>query len=557
MENVQIEKIFLLGFLDIYEDNDIDPAKLLKALPQTAALEFISYLLHLYNVRKRSDFKFQSHHLMQWMMQLESPDKKKVAGFVHRESKLIFDSSFKLIDRRPCLDLIQHILVYCTANNRTLNQSDYTTLFKCLLHFNSTENKAQEKLFNWTADGSVEQFANHILSVQVRNIEHERFKDYVIQLLKVYYFFVFCGSHRKYSIHLKTFLSSLGLNSYSTYLWKLIKPYLNLIVSEPPSPKMYIDDYVEALAFYDCLTINGKINAIDRDYKPLRQYPLFRAGKNTYCFLDFRFFVDKLYQGFLFDFSTVNKIPFGSLKVDMGNKFSEHILFYTVMVKCFNNYGDIQLPGEEIKAKIGSGEPDYYIRKESDVFVFEFKDLVITADIKYSNDPEKIKQGIAEKLERTTDGKRKGISQLLNTIKNIGNGLYKAKAVDNIEIDEVDFYPIIVHTDITLESCGVNYFLNKRMSELAEQLGLSSFKIKGLVMINIDTLIQLQDHFKAGKLNLKDSINSYLSYISSANPQTATFPFDEFVKYYFVQTSKENIGNPEDFKEIIASFTQH
>ena len=115
----------------------------------------------------------------------------------------------------------------------------------------------------------------------------------------------------------------------------------------------------------------------------------------------------------------------------------------------------------------------------------------------------------------------------------------------------------VVHTDITLESCGVNYFLNKRMNELAEQLGLSSFKIKGLVMINIDTLIQLQDHFKAGKLNLKDSINSYLSYISSANPQTATFPFDEFVKHYFSQTSKENIGNPKDFKEIIPSFTQH
>ena len=557
MENVQTEKVFLLGFVDIYEHSDIDPAKLLKALPQTAALEFISYLLHLYNVRKRSDFKFQSHHLMQWMMQLESPDKKKVADFVQRESKLIFDSSFKLIDRRPCLDLIQHILVYCTTNDRTLNQSDYTILFKCLLHFNSTENKTQEKLFNWTGDGSIEQFANHILTVQVRNIEHERFKDYVIQFLKVYYFFSFCESHKKYANYLNSFLSSLGLSSYSVYLWKLINPYLKLMVSETPSPKMYLDDNIEPLAFYDRLTINEKIAATDKDYKPLRQYPLFGSGKNRYVFLDFRFFVDKLYQGFLFDFCAVNKIPFSSLKADMGNEFSEHVLFYIIMAKCFNNYGDVRLPGEEIKPKIGSGEPDYYIRKGLDVFVFEFKDLVITADIKYSNDPEKIKQGIAEKLERTTDGKRKGISQLLNTIKDIGNGLYKAKAVDDIEIDEVDFYPIIVHTDITLESCGVNYFLNKRMSELSEQLGLSNFKIKGLVMINIDTLIQLQDHFKDGKLNLRDSINSYLGYISSANPQTATFPFDEFVKYYFVQTNKGNIGNPKDFKEIIASFTPH
>ncbi|MEI9808349.1 MAG: hypothetical protein WDO16_11030 [Bacteroidota bacterium] len=226
------------------------------------------------------------------------------------------------------------------------------------------------------------------------------------------------------------------------------------MVNELPSPKMYIDDNVEALDFYDRLTINGKIAATDRDYKPIRQYPLFGAGKNTYVFLDFRFFVDKFYQGFLFDFSAITKILFGNLKTEMGSEFSEHILFYTVMAKCFSGYGDIRLSGDEIKAKIGSGEPDYYIRQGSDVFLFEFKDVVITADIKYSGDPEKIKKGISEKLEITSDGKRKGISQLLNTIKSIGSDLYKLKGVDHIQADETAFYPIIVHTDITLESYG-------------------------------------------------------------------------------------------------------
>ncbi|MEI9808348.1 MAG: hypothetical protein WDO16_11025 [Bacteroidota bacterium] len=74
-------------------------------------------------------------------------------------------------------------------------------------------------------------------------------------------------------------------------------------------------------------------------------------------------------------------------------------------------------------------------------------------------------------------------------------------------------------------------------------------------MINIDTLIQLQDHFKDGKLNLGNSINSYLSYISSADPQTVSFPFDEFIKYHFVEINKENIGSPKDFTEIVASFS--
>ncbi len=78
-----------------------------------------------------------------------------------------------------------------------------------------------------------------------------------------------------------------------------------------------------------------------------------------------------------------------------------------------------------------------------------------------------------------------------------------------------------------------------------------------LVLINIDTLIQLQDHFMDGKLNLGDCINSYISYISCDNPQTATFPFDEFVKYYFVKTNNEKIGTPKDFNAIVALFTKN
>lgn len=126
-----------------------------------------------------------------------------------------------------------------------------------------------------------------------------------------------------------------------------------------------------------------------------------------------------------------------------------------------------------------------------------------------------------------------------------------------MQAHETTFYPIIVHTDIALESCGVNYFLNKRMIKLVEELGLSNLKIKDLVMINIDSLIKLQDHFSNGKLDLENCLNSYLCYISSNDPETATFPFDEFIKYYFVEANKEKIGNPKDFTKIITSFTNH
>lgn len=554
MKNVQIEKQFLLSQTDIYPDAAIDPCILLSIVPQTRALEFISYLLHLYNVRIRTDHEFHSRHLMQWMMQMENTDKIRISNFIQLHKNLVFDSSFKVITRRPFLHMIQYILVHSRPGNEPLKSVHYTLLFKCLLYFNLLENQVQEKLFNWNGTGDTEQFANIIMVAQVRNIEHERFKDYVIQFLKVYYFFVFLESHQKYSGYLKLFLTHLDLGSYTGYLWNLMNPFLRLLTNETPTPKMHIDEAGKAQHFYQQLAINGKTIETDKDYKPLRQYPLFESEAQTYTFMDYRFFVDKFFQGFLFDFATTVKISYGNLKADMGNEFSEHILFYTVMKKCFDHYGTIRLTGDEIKSRIGDSEPDYYIRNGADIFLFEFKDVVLSADIKYSGSIEKLKAGIADKFEKNSAGKRKGITQLLHTIKAINSGIYRDKNIDNIDVKDVSMYPIIVHTDITFESCGVNYFLNKRMTELVKNAAINNVSIKNLVLINFDTLIKLQDHFADGKLELADSIKAYLTYISSDDPQTATFPFDEFVKYYFTEQNKEDMGNPKDFNRIISSF---
>ena len=434
-----------------------------------------------------------------------------------------------------------------------MNSTVFSILLKCLLYFNSIEIEAQEKLFNSNDNCSLEEFANHILIVKVRNIEHERFKDYKLEFLKVYYFFIFCESHDKYSNHLNTFLASLGLTSYKSYLWNLMSPYLKIMINEEPTPKINIGG--TSLNFYQRLVINDQIIIPDKDYKPLRQFPLYNSDPNLYVLMDVRFFIDKFYQSFLFDFATVTKIPYSTLKTDMGNEFSEHILFYTIMDKCFGNYGDIRLRGDDIKAKLRSGEPDFYIRNSSKVFLFEFKDIGLTAEIKYSGNAEKIKTSILEKLEKSTTGKQKGITQLLNIIKEIKAGKYNTAGLDVLTAEETEIYPIIVYTDITFESAGVNYFLNKRFEILITESELFPYRIKPLILINLDTLILLQEHFLNGKLDLGKCIDSYIEYISVTDAQTATFPFDEFIKYYFVKENNEKIGYPKDFDSIVATFS--
>ena len=555
MNQVKIERQVLLVYDNVFE-GDILVADVLRGLPKTPALETITYLLHLYNIRTRKDTDFQSRQLYAYMMQMGGDPQARLLQFVTNYNKEIRSPGFKWIDRRSCLNLIQHLLLYAEDKEyRSLNRSEFSVLFKVLLLFNATEVKHQQHIFNWDGSGSFDEFADGILGVQIRNIENEKHKNYALQFLKIYYFFKFCENDAGYAIYLKTFLDKLGLSSYKSYLWRLLSPYLELQTADEPTPKMHVSN-CSGLDFFQRLSINGH-EAVDADYKQIRSYPLYRTDYNQFLFLDFRFFVDKFYQGFLFDFATTAGIGFAKLKQQMGEDFSEHTLFYSVMKNCFPDYGDVRLSGAELKSKLGEGEPDYYIRQNNHVALFEFKDILLPASVKYADDIDKIKDGIVERLEKDAKGKRKGVSQLLNSAQQILIGRYHDLEVDGLSSDVI-IYPIIVHTDVSLESRGVNYFLNKRMRRKALEMGVTDENIANVVVVHIETLLQLQDYFREGKLDLFACLDAYLSYISSGDPVTDTFPFDEFVKYYLVQVVKQELRqHPKLFTEIIADYERN
>jgi hypothetical protein len=491
---------------------------------------------------------------MQWMMNMGGSTQKGLLEFVTNNSSVVFDPGFKLLDRRPCLDLIQHLLVYADADShRKLSKDDFGTLFRLLLTFNSNSIVDQETIFNWDDTGSFQQFADEILKLQLRNIENEKFKDYVLQFLKVYYFFKFCENNDEYDGYLKLFLESLSLPSYKSYLWMLLSPYLNLQISEEPTPIMHFEGDEQFLSFYSRMAINGNVT-IDRDYRSLRALPLFKLSENKFLFLDFRFFVDKFYNGFLFDFSERVGLSFPKLKKGLGSYFSEPVLFYSIMHNCFAGYGNVNLTGEQLKENLKEAEPDYYIRQGNEIFLFEFKDILVPSDIKYSGDINKVKEGLLDKFEKDSKEKRKGIAQLLNSIKQITNGVYADKGMDCTSVADAFIFPIIVHTDVSLEAYGVNYFLDQRMKELMQMNELLVDGMQNLTLIHLDNLLLLQDHFKSGKLGLGDYLKSHHRYISSGDPINDMICFDELVKYYFVQNNKIKIGHPSIFKEIIADF---
>lgn len=296
----------------------------------------------------------------------------------------------------------------------------------------------------------------------------------------------------------------------------------------------------------------------------LRQFPIFKSSSNTYTTIYTNFLVDKLYQGFLFDFVSVLKkcgiasFNYGQLKRDMGNRFSETLLFYIVMEKCFQFYGDFRKTGAELKELLKEGEPDYFIRKTNEIFLFEFKDATLNANVKYSGKALTIKNELIEKFElaekNSDQPQSKTVNQLKSGIKNILSSKYQQRSVDGFDPNDVIIYPIFIFTDVVMEADGVNYFLKERLNKLIKDNNLPKNRIKDLILINLDTLILYQDLFRKNQINLADCINNYLTYVSQGSPANRAFPFDEYFKFYIVRKGFNIVTIPEDFKDILNSF---
>lgn len=400
----------------------------------------------------------------------------------------------------------------------------------------------------------------------MRNLEIDRRKDYKVQLLKVFYFFEFCQSDIEYKCYAESFLQLYGLKTYDQYIWNVLYPFLLMMSDNEITCKVQIDKAnTDTINFFNQFLINEKKVTMDEDYLSLRQFPIFKSDLNTYTILYTNFFVDKLYQGFLFDFVSVLKkcghvsFDYRRLKTDMGNRFSEILLFYIVMEKCFQSYGDFKKTGSELKKLLEEGEPDYFIRKTNEIFLFEFKDATLNANVKYSENASIIKNELIEKFELTEQkgyqAQNKTINQLKNSIVNILDSKYQQKSIDTFDPENVTIYPIFVFTDVVMEADGVNHFLKERLNNLIENNNLPKKRIKDLVLINLDTMILYQDLFRKSQINLADCINSYLTYVSQGDPANKVFPFDEYFKFYIVRKGFSIVTVPEDFNDVLKSFS--
>jgi hypothetical protein len=548
-----------LGYKDLFDDYDnVNPNELIKDIPSRAALEILGYIMAQLHTQERN-FKTQIAILKMWIGRLPQELVPLIEDYIN-QTTIKGKSQFNFANNISALLLVELLI---ENHNEIQIEGDLTpeqelNLFKAYLWCTQFWTDKQLKAFKGNIT-NIDELIELFWPFQLPILENLESKDFRFQYLKALYFFKFCENNEVFKEYLQIFLQEYQLKSWEKYLENILSLYIRKFENlKTPSILTIDSEYKEVQDFIENLCIDVSEFKKTDDFTGIRSKPIYKIDKNSYLFLNLNFFVDKLFQGVQFEFFRVLRKHqakfngkeikgFDTFRSIYADQFSETGLFYKVLKYSFekNNYKLIS--GEELKKDLREGEPDFYIRDKSKIYLFEYKDVIINSEVKHSYDFEKIRDEITKKMISNQKGKQKGITQLLNTIENLQAGkFFQSDKLDNI--DSAIIYPIIVFTDFTFNLPGVNFYLNSEFRKLLKNSSIKNHgNIKDLTLIDLDTFIKFQDLFREKKIKFNNLLNEY----SESMTKSKDF-FDKlntFNIYIHNKTREMNYNSPKQLMQ--------
>jgi hypothetical protein len=175
-------------------------------------------------------------------------------------------------------------------------------------------------------------------------------------------------------------------------------------------------------------------------------------------------------------------------------------------------YNTAKISGEQMDKAGVIASPDYYVRRNKHVFLFESKDVIFNAEIKESTSFDAYETEIKKKLyydDSSGKVKPKAVLQLIRNVKRI---LSDKEAFEKCKHPAGRIYPIIVVHSRQLNVGGLNHLVKAwfrdELMKLANE-GLNIKKVAQLTIINIATLIHYSDFFATKRYPLSKLIEEY------------------------------------------------
>lgn len=412
----------------------------------------------------------------------------------------------EVVSREGSLRLAEIIL----ANRQELlenNTNDDVTadelnIFKAFLLINKEVN-AKQNFGN--ATDNVDRMAEMMITMSFSSADLGIYSNTDLEFGKLVYATVvkfeqlmeFLASREEYGYLRDALCNTFGeqdMQGLNKQVKLLLAQLLNLKLNN--SYKLYLEE-PEHIRFLTSLA-SAEIEE-SKDFTHLKNYPIYQIDEHTFSIVDYFFAVDKFFKSVRFTLKDAYNAHHG---LDAGDgsffgfyntAFSEEFLMQRVLDGIFH------WPYLVKKDPDGThdNEPDYYVRHNNRVYLFENKDVLVSAAVKSSSDISKIKDLLKKKFLH--DGSRPvGMGQLVNSIEQIVENRFPFDDYVNHK-GNVTLYPILLVSDRIFEIPGLNYMLNQWYLELVkERLGenYNPHYIRDLTLIDMDTLIYWSPHLK-------------------------------------------------------------
>ncbi|WP_423997523.1 hypothetical protein [Maribacter sp. IgM3_T14_3] len=425
----------------------------------------------------------------------------------------------EVISREASLRLSETIL----ANRKSLlddnpnddKTADELNILKAFLVINKEVNTKQ---YFGDAQENIDRMADMLITMAFSsadigiysNTDLEFGKLVYVTLIKFEHLLQFLGSKAEYK-YLRNALCEIFGEDDTEDLKKQVKllfaTLLNLKLNN--SYKLRLEEK-DKLRFLKTLA-SAEIEE-STDFTNLKNYPIYEIDHQTFSIIDFFFVVDKFFKSVRFILKDAYNKHHNLKPTDgrffsfYNTEFSEEVLMKIVLDDIFHWKYLVKKQIENTK----DNEPDYYVRHNNRVYLFENKDILVAAGIKSSSDIAEIKKLLKKKFLKD-DSRALGIGQLVKSIEQIVEDKFPYDEYVNHK-KNITIYPILLVSDRIFEILGMNYILNKWYLELVkEKLGDKYNRnfIRDLTFVDMDTLIYWLPHLKEKDSNFRKIIEKH------------------------------------------------
>lgn len=403
-------------------------------------------------------------------------------------------------------------------NENSSIDEDEINLFKAFLVVNEEINKNQN--LESTSDSNFEKLVDFSVIFNFplsdlaifENDDLEFLKLIYTTLVKVEFLFKFLNSKPELDDLKKHLIASFNTDNEEDFFREMKYLFGKLLDLKTSNNYIFKVEDEKSENFLTSLTSDDIFT--DEDFTYLKINPLYKINEHTYSIVNYFYVIDKFYRSSKFKIKEIYesdsslKSKYGDFFSFFNKEFSENFLMKKILDEIFNKPYLIKKP--ESNAEL-SGEPDYYLRHNNNIFVFENKDVLIARDVKASADIEKINEVLKTKFLEDENHKV-GIGQLINSIEEILEKKFRFDSYVNSK-NNLKIYPVLLVHDRIFQTLGINYRLNSwYLKSLEERLGdkFNLSNIRSLTVIDIDTIILWSPYLKDKDKRFKNIIDSHL-----------------------------------------------